>query len=820
MIKKSLQTYYTCRKFVLLVLLDRKMFRVFFFQTFKHEVYRVLKVLMSKFHNYSINNTLLIAMQKPDASLVAGFSAWKNNFGRNVMKGQKGIKIIAPSPYKVKQEMKKIDPHTQQPIIGKDGKPVTEEKEITIPAYKVVSVFDVSQTEGKELPDIAVDELTGDVERYRDFFAALEKTSPVPIGFEQIPGSSHGYYHLEDKRIAIQEGMSELQTLKTAIHEIAHAKLHDIDLNAPENEQQPRVDRRTREVEAETGPIATPTGYSVSMGADQTVAAGETVSIPVTVASSKHSITGFNAYDMTFTYDPAALTLNTASDAAANLTVEDGGGTVRVRRYGETAPLGEALTLDFTAKKGATSTVTLTEAKFDLDANSINFDAPAATIADADTKVTGLWNVTLPEGFRSAGGVNTVEDGKDFTFTAPDAHYDYTLNVTTNGKTDQVTMKGNKSYTIENVTDNVTVTEVSRTAKTYTLKFVVDDRSAEYLQRDPLTLANLGITDETVEVQYPNNYVFTVKFPGSGRYLGVTISPDKNRFVSPLGDRSENGDCTYTLDGSKLTGDENGEITITINVYAWRNQITIGVGGNGAEDFDSGNELTCYPTENYTFTVNKSQYYDYTVRATYWQKKLSGYWDTVSLTVKDNGDGTYTIASMPNITEHYELTNVDVTITITKTAKAVDPNAVSAYEYLQLDGKTMVLVLVNGKLDSGKVFTYEGSPMFKAGNYGFYVYSWLLILDKGEALDVDALKADVISKLALDDGTATTISQVYDVNKSGVVDINDAQLVYDIYNGTYGDFTKVSMEKFLLADVNTDKMVNSSDAVAIVGRFR
>ena len=221
-------------------------------ELFESERYREYLRVMSKFHNYSINNTLLIAMQKPDASLVAGFSAWKNNFGRNVMKGQKGIKIIAPSPYKVKQEMKKIDPHTQQPIIGKDGKPVTEEKEITIPAYKVVSVFDVSQTEGKELPYIAVDKLTGDVERYRDFFAALEKTSPVPIGFEQIPGSSHGYYHLEDKRIAIQEGMSELQTLKTAIHEIAHAKLHDIDLNAPENEQQPRVDRRTREVEAES----------------------------------------------------------------------------------------------------------------------------------------------------------------------------------------------------------------------------------------------------------------------------------------------------------------------------------------------------------------------------------------------------------------------------------------------------------------------------------------------------------------------------------------------------------------------------------------
>ena len=220
-------------------------------ELFDSERYKEYLRVMSKFHNYSFNNTLLIAMQKPDASLVAGFSAWKNNFGRNVMKGQKGIKIIAPSPFKIKQEMEKIDPHTQKPVIGKDGKPVTEEKEITIPAYKVVSVFDVSQTEGRELPDIAVDELTGDVDRYKDFFAALEKTSPVPIGFEKIEGGAHGYYHLEDKRIAIDEGMSELQTLKTAIHEIAHAKLHDIDLNAPKDEQ-PRVDRRTREVEAES----------------------------------------------------------------------------------------------------------------------------------------------------------------------------------------------------------------------------------------------------------------------------------------------------------------------------------------------------------------------------------------------------------------------------------------------------------------------------------------------------------------------------------------------------------------------------------------
>ena len=221
-------------------------------ELFDSDRYKEYLRVMSKFHNYSFNNTLLIAMQKPDASLVAGFQSWKNNFKRNVVKGEKGIKILAPSPFKIKQEMEKIDPTTQKPVIGADGKPVKEEKEITIPAFKVVSVFDVSQTEGKELPDIAVDMLTGDVERFKDVFAALEKTSPVPIGFEKIAGNSHGYYHLEEKRIAIDEGMSELQTIKTAIHEIAHAKLHDIDPNAPKEEQADRPDRRTREVQAES----------------------------------------------------------------------------------------------------------------------------------------------------------------------------------------------------------------------------------------------------------------------------------------------------------------------------------------------------------------------------------------------------------------------------------------------------------------------------------------------------------------------------------------------------------------------------------------
>lgn len=217
---------------------------------FDSEKYAEYLRAMSKFHNYSFNNTILIAMQ--GGKLVKGYSQWEKEFERHVKPGEKGIKIIAPAPFKVKQEVKKLDPQTRQPVIGADGKPVMEEKEVTIPAYKVVTVFDVSQTEGKELPSIGVNVLTGDVKHFKDVLSALEKVSPVPIGFEDIKGSAHGFYSLADKRIAIQEGMSQLQTLKTAIHEIAHAKLHDIDLNAPKEERENLPDQRTREVQAES----------------------------------------------------------------------------------------------------------------------------------------------------------------------------------------------------------------------------------------------------------------------------------------------------------------------------------------------------------------------------------------------------------------------------------------------------------------------------------------------------------------------------------------------------------------------------------------
>ena len=218
-------------------------------ELFESERYKAYLTSMAKFHSYSFNNTLLIAMQ--GGQLVAGYNKWRDDFHRNVKKGEKAIKILAPAPFKAKKEVPRLDAQGK-PVTGKDGKPVTEVQEIQVPAFKIVSVFDVSQTEGEPLPSIGTEELTGSVEQYEDFFKVLEQASPVPMAFEDIPGGSHGYYHLMEKRIAIQEGMSELQTLKTAIHEIAHAKLHAIDPEAPAMEQTDRPDSRTREVQAES----------------------------------------------------------------------------------------------------------------------------------------------------------------------------------------------------------------------------------------------------------------------------------------------------------------------------------------------------------------------------------------------------------------------------------------------------------------------------------------------------------------------------------------------------------------------------------------
>ena len=219
-------------------------------ELFESEKYKSYLSTMSKFHNYSFNNTLLIAMQKPEATLVAGYKAWQKNFERHVNKGEKAIRILAPAPYKIKEERDKIDPVTGEMTFDENGMPQKEEVEVTIPAFRAVSVFDVSQTDGKPILELEAQELLSTVDGYEDFVNALMFVSPVPIGFEDIPGDSKGYFHTEEKRIAIQENMSERQTLKTMVHEVAHSMLHNKEVN--QDILAPAKDRNTKEVEAES----------------------------------------------------------------------------------------------------------------------------------------------------------------------------------------------------------------------------------------------------------------------------------------------------------------------------------------------------------------------------------------------------------------------------------------------------------------------------------------------------------------------------------------------------------------------------------------
>ena len=220
-------------------------------ELFESEKYKNYLSTMSKFHNYSFNNTLLIALQRPDASLVAGYQAWQKNFNRHVKRGEKGIRILAPAPYKIKEERDKLDPVTGEVMLDKDGTPQTEEVEVKIPAFRAVSVFDVSQTDGEPLPELETKELLSTVEGYEDFIKAVTYVAPAPIGFEDIPGDSKGYFNIEENRIAVQEGMSESQTLKTMVHETAHSMLHNKEVNK-EDILAPAKDRNTKEIEAES----------------------------------------------------------------------------------------------------------------------------------------------------------------------------------------------------------------------------------------------------------------------------------------------------------------------------------------------------------------------------------------------------------------------------------------------------------------------------------------------------------------------------------------------------------------------------------------
>lgn len=550
------------------------------------------------------------------------------------------------------------------------------------------------------------------------------------------------------------------------------------------------------------GPIPTATGYTVSMGADQQVAAGQQVRIPVTVASGEKGITGFNAYDMTFTYDPAALTLNTETGAAANLTVEDNNGTVRVRRYGDAVPLGEALALEFTAKATATSAVTLTNAKFDLDANSINFDAPEATISDADTVVNANnFTVTLPDAFTS-DETRLVPKGGSFTFKPVDSHYTYTFTVKMgDSATEGLTFGANDTYTIENISGNVEVTYTGKTPKQYDVKYKIDEDVEQDVTKGPET------------VTYLNDYSFVVT-PRAGYSYRVIYSVDNGdpfvHTVIAVPTANDDGTLTYTIPGKEIVG--GVEIWIDPNTESG---IPVVFTGNGVEDAASGNASSMGKNMPYYFTLNQRESCDYTVTA-YYQPLATPTASKRPATVRSLGNGKYVVEAV-NYNDYLYVyaRSWNLVVKVEKVSHSAEEVTVS--KYLELNDKTMMLVTVKGTPEGGSAFTYDGNTMYKVEGYGTDRYAWLVIVDKGQTLTQEEAAAKVAISAA---DNVVTITLGFDVNMTGKVDVNDAQLVYDMYNGTYSDFTKVSVEKFLRADVNATKVVDHTDAVAIVNQFK
>ena len=551
----------------------------------------------------------------------------------------------------------------------------------------------------------------------------------------------------------------------------------------------------------------TATGYSVSMGADQQVVSGQQVRIPVTVASSEKNITGFNAYDMTFTYDPTALTLNTKTGDAANLTVEDNNGTVRVRRYGATQALGEALALQFTAKATATSTVKLTNAKFDLDANSINFDAPDAAISDADTVVNANnFTVTLPDAFTS-DETRLVPKGGSFTFKPVDSHYTYTFTVKMGDTvTEGLTFGANDTYTIENISGNVEVTCTGKAPKQYDVEYVFGDK-------DPLL--EKDVTKGPDKATYLQDYSvivtpraglsywihYEIRYPNGTRSDQVSLTPVANA----------DGTITYTIPGSKIDG------TVYFIISTRTNDEYPGyavlVTGNGAEDQAPGNGTSVPRDMPYYLRLNERENCTYTVTA-YYQPLGSITAVNMPAKVRSLGNGKYVVDPIP----YNKLSQYAYSWRLVVNVEKVSQNAeeVSVSRYLELNDKTMMRITVKGTPEGGKAFTYDGNTMYKVNAYGTDQYAWLVIVGKGQTLTQEEAAAKVAISAA---DNVVTITLGFDVNMTGKVDVNDAQLVYDMYNGTYSDFTKVSVEKFLRADVNATKVVDHTDAVAIVNQF-
>ena len=507
-------------------------------------------------------------------------------------------------------------------------------------------------------------------------------------------------------------------------------------------------------------------GYTVSMGADKQVASGQIVEIPVAIGNNDGKTT-YSAYDMTFSFDPAILKLNMEATSIEGYRVIPGSGTVRIVRYGRAAELGDALTLNFTAAGQGQSAVKVTAAYVDTNTNAIELDAPAAIVLNGTTTITvNGYTVTLPDDFtRTDATGSVIEAGGNLTFVPKDPNYDYTVTVTVGGKEVTPTIGEDGTYTVPNVNGNVVV-KSTKTPKSFNVT-LGDDTTGE------------------TTATYKKDYTFKL-IPADGYTYNMAVTIGGKDYTGFAATANDDGSTTYTIRGAEVTGD----IIINSNKQIKQPEtFTVTFDGTGAGD--ASGESSVKENATYTFTVDKKDGFKYTISATMGGK---------AVTVTEGANNTYTIS------------NVTGNLVITIEKKSTLTMEVAVSEYVQMDNKTVFLVTVTGTPEEGKAFAYGDNVMYKTTAYGENVYSWLVIVDKNEVFTVATAEANINQASA----TAEEVKQSYDVNETGVVDINDAQLTYDIYSGKYTDFEKVSVRKFLRADVNLDKAVNSTDAVAVV----
>ena len=507
-------------------------------------------------------------------------------------------------------------------------------------------------------------------------------------------------------------------------------------------------------------PVTPESAYTVGVGTGSSVAMGETANVTISVAHDSEST--YNAYHFTVAYDSDKLTYTGVNTDAA---VRDENGVLTISGYGADKICGtDNIVLSFTAKAIGEAVVTVTAANIDRADNANAQDAPAATVENASAAITiGGYTVTLPEDFT---GESTVAPGADYTFTAKDKNYDFTFTGSTMGGADvEVVDNGDGTYTVKNVTGNIVIT-ASKTAKQFAVT-VEGSGKADVTAADQAAYG----TDYTFSVAKDNAYDYTVSAKVGGADAALT----------------NNGDGTYTIAGASITG----AVTITVTKDAKPVTTTsISFEGTGSADVKGGTTQTATNGQDFQFELNAEAGFDYTV-------KLGG----EELTAVD---GKYTIPAA-------KLTGEALTVTVEKTAQQTLEINVS--EYVKLDGTTMWLVTASGTVSDGKILAYDGTPMFWSEKYNAYAY--LVISDKPLA-DV---KAEAETKVAEAAADKTDVTYDFDVNETTMVDVNDAQLVYNMYNAKYASFDEVAMVRFLKADCNGDKVLNVLDANAVIAEI-